>query len=319
MHKYSGSPALFHKLPSAFLLPDTDCAGTVTDIHDMVSEAFGSLDVTQSAPDDGDPTEMELEYPDDRPPIYIFTKQGWKVPTPAEALAVTIPFQDPEEPPRAQFGMGLRDSNSQISPYVRQENDDMGVCPREIMGDAILSVDVSTLESDFRSNTKQRTATVNLPKTPDKSTKKRATSLPPPHKAASNTVDISSRKRKATESPTASALPSSSKARPRKSTGDSDLFSILESDDEGEHEDDDDDLTLVGSSPEKSPPRKIRVPNSRESSPLKPKAAMSFAGYQCQMPGCFFAASSPQHIRHHYETFQHSRIQTRGGAARQGS
>ncbi|KAI0346064.1 hypothetical protein BDW22DRAFT_1481194 [Trametopsis cervina] len=265
---------------------------------------------------------MELEYAplamEGECTRFVITEHGWREPTAAEALAVTMPFQDPEAPLPTRFGMGFRDTNGQISDYTRQKNDDIGISPPEIMSDSLASVDVSTLdlESDgeLQETTRSRAIKIKLPKTPErrKSTRSRKKSPPP---SRDNMASVASRRRKTTETMVVSPSSSSGRTRQRNSPEIIDLTTIAESDEEEEEEeeeDDDDMETLVGSSPVKSPTiHKIRPPNSGGSSPLKPKSAAMFAGYQCQMPGCLFTASSPQHIKHHYNTFQHGRMQTR--------
>ncbi|KAI0090271.1 hypothetical protein BDY19DRAFT_939320 [Irpex rosettiformis] len=313
-------PSLLPRRKSPTPTPDTDGAGTIQEVQEvqnMISASIeSSCNISLDAKDLGATLEeMELQYPDTenyRPPIYILTEHGWKVPSHAEALAVTIPFQDPEEPLRVQFGMGLRDSNGQISPYVRTENDDICVAPSELMLVDSTSLESNpSMESDVGSSSNPRSISVRLPKATKKLVRHKTTkrSKNPSLPTSNTSSGTNSRKRKATEIPTASTPSTSTKARRRKTT------EFKESDDESQagcdrsfDNSDDDQSTLIGSSPEKSPPRKIRPPNSGGSSPMKPEASVAFTGYQCQMPGCCFTASSPQHIKHHYETFQHGRM-----------
>ena len=221
---------------------------------------------------------------------------------------MTIPFQDPVDPPRVQFGMGLRDSNGQISPYVRAANDDIGVAPSDVLLVKPKPLKPDTTEVGSASHEISMSSHLPSPKkTPTRRKVSRRIRSPSPY-AQPGTSEISPRKRKAAQS--------STKTRShRTSEINTDLSSIIESKYELQHsrntsygEPEDDQATLIGSSPEKSPPRKIRPPNSGSSSPLKPKTASTFAGYQCQMPGCGFTASSPQHIKHHYQSFQHGRV-----------
>ncbi|KAI0806132.1 hypothetical protein BC629DRAFT_1144817 [Irpex lacteus] len=374
-------PSRLPRRKSSTPSPETDGAGTIPATEDVALPAFQFQDDVQLNAKDTAAAldEMELQYPldevDDRPPIYVFTGHGWREPTRAqEALAMTIPFGDPEDPPRVQFGMGLRDCNGQISPYVRTENDDVCVAPSELM-----QVDTSALvEAGAGAGNRgvQTNPSLLDPKTPVKRKSTKRTKSPPPPLSGPGTP---SRKRKATSS----SSPSKTRER-RKSVNiasTSNLSSIAESPDEpqaststshttkshttmanshayladsdaDDDDDEDDQATLVGSPFKRpalsnSPPRKTRPPissfsskgsirppsssgsvrppsstgkgkgNGKASSPLKPKAATTFAGYQCQMPGCTFTASSPQHIKHHYESFQHGRV-TRGASRWEG-
>jgi hypothetical protein len=223
--------------------------------------------------------------------------------------------------------MGLRDCNGRSSPYVRQENDDIGIAPSEVMADVPRSYNDNDCDSDdelqlpanIRQKVKVKTSRLPNSHTQRKSMSRRAKSPPPPPRSATGDIaGASSRKRKATESLAASEPSSSSRARSHKSTNvtistgnkHGNLKSLAELDDDSDEDDDDDLITLVGSSPEKdkSPSRRVRPPHSGGSSPLKPRSAFTFMGYHCQMPECAFSASSPQHIRHHYETFQHGRV-----------
>ncbi len=268
---------------------------------------------------------------------------------------MTIPFQDPDDPPRVQFGMGLRDCNGQISPYVRTENDDVCVAPSELMQvDASAVVDARTIGCPAA--TSSNLSPLESPKTPVKRrSTKRAKSPPPPtpsrkRKAPSSSPTKTRERRKSVNIASTSNLSSIAESpdEPQASTSTSTSHNYLADPDD----DDDDQATLVGSPFKRpalsnSPPRKTLLPissfsskgsirppsssgsvrppsstgkgkgNGKASSPLKPKAATTFAGYQCQMPGCTFTASSPQHIKHHYESFQHGRV-TRGASRWEG-
>lgn len=217
---------------------------------------------------------------------------------------MTIPFQDPELPAPVHFGLDLRDGSGAVSRYTRQRNDDLGIVPRDIMPDVPHQVDVHTIEidsdSESESDAARPPASVRLPSTRTSGRKK---NVPGDRTSSSRT-----RKRKTPETPEySSSLPSSSRTRntrSRNTNAESVLACIAE------FEEDDELDSASTTAVEISPPRKARPPNSGGSSPLKPKSVMTFAGYQCQMPGCNFSASSPQHIKHHYETFQHGRLQS---------
>lgn len=295
--------------------------------------------VTDTASDTGSSSSEMICIPitlDDKPPIYIMTDHGWKEPSLAEALAATIPFEDPELPPPTSFGMDLRDAGGRVALYTRQPNDDVGVSPISLMSDGPghvpASPDVTSVELSDPAVTASdhRRVLVNLPKTPDRrAAVRRRTSEPHPEPTAP-----ASRKRKASDSP--SSPPSSSRNRPRRSNSAPDtLPSIIElsespssSDSDSDSDYSDDDATMVGSSPIKQQdrdseysPQKIRPrpphsSGSSGSSPLKPASTPSFAPYACHIPGCAFTASSAQHIKHHYESFQHGRVVMTRGRAR---